>query len=147
METVGGGEMTWVVTAVVVSGVSTVASIYGQQQSAKAQEIELDIQADQEKMAAQSRELQRRQRLNKALAANAVGQAMSGIRSEGTPQSIALESAKQISISENVEKLSDRLKQAQMKRQGKNIRSAANVASASTLLSGAADIASIKMGG
>jgi hypothetical protein len=51
-------------------------------------------------MAAQSRELQRREELNRALASNVVGQAMSGISGEGTPASIALASAERASLSE-----------------------------------------------
>jgi hypothetical protein len=52
--------------------------------SGKTQQIELQRQAEEERLAAQSRELQRREELNRALAANVVGQAMSGISGEGT---------------------------------------------------------------
>ena len=50
------------------------------------------------------------------------------------PASIALESAKNIGLSEGMTKLSDRLAQAQLRRQGANARSAANMAAAGTLL-------------
>jgi hypothetical protein len=60
----------------------------------------LNRQAEEEKIAAEGRELQRKQELNRVLAANNVSQSMSGITGEGTPASIALESAKQIGSSE-----------------------------------------------
>ena len=124
--------MTWVVTAVVV--ISAAVTAKGQKDAAKAQEIELERQAEQEKISAEGKELSRRQRLNKVLAANVVGQVTSGISGEGTPKSIALESAKQASISEGLEGLSSRLKQAQLKRQAKNVASQGKLQAASTLL-------------
>lgn len=137
--------MTFAITAAVLSGVATTVAVVGQVKSAKAQGEELLRQADQEKTAAESRELVRRQALNKALAANVVGQSMSGISGEGTPSSIALESAKQASISEGVIGLSDKLRQSQLKRQAKNTVQAGNIAAGSTLLSGAANTAKLGM--
>ena len=61
---------------------------------------------------------------------------MSGIKAEGTPASIALESAENVSLSEGMTKLSDRLAQAQLIRQGKAARKASQFAAASTLLEG-----------
>ena len=124
-----------------ISAVGTVASAYGQIESGKAQESALKAQAEQERVAAESRELERQQRLNAALAANAVGMGVSGIKAEGTPASIALESAENVSLSEGMTKLSDRLAQAQLIRQGANARSGANMAAAGTLLQGAGNIA------
>jgi uncharacterized protein HemX len=88
----------WVVVAAIAVG--TAISVYGQIESGKAQQEAFDRQAEEEKIAAESRELQRKQELNRVLAANAVSQSMSGITGEGTPASIALESAKQIGSSE-----------------------------------------------
>lgn len=125
--------MSWIVTlAVVGTGVISAAQ---QKKSAKAQEIELEKQAEEERLSAEGRELERRQRLNKALAANVVSMAAGGITGEGTPQSIALESAKQVSLSEGINQLSDRLKQAQLKRQAKNVSATGTTQAASTLLS------------
>jgi len=87
-------------------------------------------------MAAEARELQRRQELNKVLAANAVSMAAGGV-SGVTPESIALESAKQVSASEGMLAVSDKLKQAQLRRQGAMARSTANIGATSTLLDGA----------
>ena len=124
--------MSWIITAVVVSGVAQAGM---QVQAGKSQKVELEKQAEDEKFAAQGRELERRQQLNKILAANTVSLAGGNVATEGTPSSISLESAKQIGISEGVNKLSDKLRQAQLKRQGNNALSGAKLAGASTLLS------------
>jgi len=123
---------------VAAMAISTATSVYGQIQGGKSQESEFNRQAKEEKIAAEGRELQRKQELNKVLAANQVSASMSGMTGEGTPASIALESAKQIGSSESMINLSDKLKRAQLRRQGANARSTANINAASTLLSGAA---------
>ena len=117
--------------------VSTGLQAYGQLEAGKDQEAALKTQAEQERVAAESRELERQQKLNRALAANAVGMGMSGIKAEGTPSSIALESAKNVGLSEGMLKLSDRLAQAQLRRQASTAASASRIGAASTLLSGA----------
>jgi hypothetical protein len=117
---------------------STLLQVVGGLNSAKAQAEELRRQADQEKLAAEGRELERQQKLNAALAANAVGLAASGIKTEGSPTSISLESAKQSSLTEGFFGLSDRLAYSQRQRQASNVLSAAPYQAASTLLSGAA---------
>jgi len=120
----------------VAAVIITAAVGYGQQVEATEDQEEAALkQADQEKVSAEAKELGRRQKLNRALAANVVGQSTAGIAGEGTPESIALESAKQVSISEGVTGLSDKLKQAQIKRNARNNASAANAQSASTFLS------------
>ena len=127
--------------------VSTATQIYGQLEAGKDQEAALKTQAEQERVAAESRELERQQKLNKALAANAVGMGMSGITAEGTPASIALQSAKNVGLSEGMTKLSDRLAQAQLKRQAATTASAAKIGAAGTLLKGATQIYGASGGG
>lgn len=105
-----------------------------QLKAAKQQEFNLERQAEDEKIEAKSRELERRERLNKVLARSVVSQAASGITTEGTPESIALATAKKASLSEGLESLSDRLRQAQIKREAKAAGDAGKVAAASTLL-------------
>ena len=126
--------MVWAVTAAIV--VSTGVQVYAGLEAGKDQEAALKTQAEQERVEAESRELERQQKLNKALAANAVGMGISGIKAEGTPASIALQSAKNVGLSEGMLKLSDRLAQAQLRRQGESASSAAKLAAASTLLDG-----------
>ena len=135
--------MTWLMVATVTMGVGTAVNVYGQVEAGKAQQDALNEQAEQEKIAAESRELERQQQLGKVLAANTVGLAAGNVGMEGTPSSIALESAQNIGMSEGMIKLSDRLAQAQLKRQGKNARSAANLQAAGTLLTGASSAAQL----
>ena len=131
----------WVVVAAIAA--STAFSVYGQIETGKAQQEEFDRQAEEEKIAAEGRELQRKQELNRVLAANNVSQSMSGITGEGTPASISLESAKQIGTSEGMINLSEKLKRAQLRRQGAMARSTANVNATSTLLQGISSMASL----
>ena len=117
-----------------VTAVSGGVSARSQYVAGKTQQIELERQAEEERISAQSRELQRREQLNKALAANVVGQSMSGISGEGTPASLALASAKKAGLSEATIGLSDKLKQAQLRRQGKSANQAGKLQATSTLL-------------
>jgi len=141
--------MSWIITAVAVLATSATVSARGQYVAGKQQEIELKRQAEEEKLAAQSREIQRRQELNRALAANIAAQAQAGITGEGTPASLALAGAKQAGLSEATISLSDRLRQAQLRRQAASAKQAGYLGAASTLLSTGAQIASlgIKSGG
>ena len=153
--------MTWVITAIAtaaevsvftaavgtaVAG-STALSAYGTMEAGKAQQENLERQAEQEKIAAEGRELQRRQELNRVLAANQVSASMSGITGEGTPASIALESAKQIGASEGMINLSDKLKRAQLRRQGTMAKRSGYIGATSTLLQGATSLASMPSSG
>jgi len=138
--------MSWVITAIALTATAGAVSARGQYVAGKTQEIELKRQAEEERMAAQSRELQRREELNKALAANVVGQAMSGISGEGTPASIALASAERASLSEATIGLSEKLKQAQLRRQAKSAKQTGYLAATSTLLKTGAQSASLASG-
>jgi hypothetical protein len=84
-------------------------------------------------------ELQRRQELNRALAANMVGMGQSGLAGEGTPASIALAGAKQVGISEGAISLTEKLRQAQLRRQGSMAAQTGKLQAASTLLQAGAD--------
>ena len=108
----------------------------------KAQEAEFRRQAEEERIAAQAEELKRTQERNRLLAANAEALARSGIAAEGTPASIALSSAENISLSEGTIRLSERLKRDQLRRQGTMARKTANIQAQSTLLKGGTQLAS-----
>ena len=138
--------MSWVITAIAVTATAGAVSARGQYVAGKTQEIELKRQAEEERMAAQSRELQRREELNRALASNVVGQAMSGISGEGTPASIALASAERASLSEATIGLSEKLKQAQLRRQASSAKQAGYLAATSTLLKTGVETAQIAKG-
>ena len=126
-----------------MTAVSGGVSAYGQVQAGKAQKTQLREQAKQEEMAAQSQELQRRQELNRALAANAVALSTAGITGEGTPASLALESARQAGLSEMTIDLSERLRRASLERQAKAAKQQGQLGAASTLLQTGVQIASL----
>jgi hypothetical protein len=122
--------MIFQILALVAGGVSA----YGQVQAGKAQKVALKEQAKQEELAAESQELARRQELNRALAANVASLSTAGISGEGTPASLALESAKQAGLSEMTIDLSERLRRSSLERQAKQATQTAGLAAASTLL-------------
>ena len=131
------------ILAIALTATSAATSAYGQVQAGKAQEIQLKEQAKQEEFAAQSQELQRRQELNRALAANVAALSTAGISGEGTPASLALESAKQVGLSEMTIDLSERLRRASLERQAQTAKGTAYIGAASTLLSGGAKAAQL----
>ena len=71
---------------------------------------------------------------------------MSGISGEGTPASIALASAERASLSESTIGLSEKLKQAQLRRQASSAKQAGYAQAASTLLKGGSQVAENKLG-
>ena len=120
----------------ILAGLGAGVSAYGQIQAGKAQKVALKEQARQEELAAESQELARRQELNRALAANVAALSTAGISGEGTPASLALESARQAGLSEMTIDLSEKLRRASLERQAKAATQTAGLAAASTLLSG-----------
>lgn len=109
-------------------------NIIGQSKAAKAQQEEIGRQAQQEKLAGQTQELTRRERLNKILAANVASAAGMGVPLEGSMQSVSLQSAKKASISEGAETLSDRLRQDILKRKSRAVGAASSAETTATLL-------------
>lgn len=120
----------------ILAGLGAGVSAYGQIQAGKAQKVALKEQAKQEELAAQSQELARRQELNRALAANVAALSTAGISGEGTPASLALESARQAGLSEMTIDLSEKLRRASLERQARAATQTAGLTAASTLLSG-----------
>ncbi len=136
--------MAYLLVAAVATAASAGVQAYGQIQAGKAQEAELKRQAEERRIQAQGEELERQEALGRALAANAVAAGMSGIQMEGTPASIALETAETASLAGGMANLSARLEQAQLRRQAKSARVASQYQAAGTLLQGAGDVAQIK---
>jgi uncharacterized protein HemX len=120
----------------ILAGLGAGVSAYGQIQAGKAQKVALKEQAKQEELAAESQELARRQELNRALAANVASLSTAGISGEGTPASLALESARQAGLSEMTIDLSERLRRSSLERQARSATQIAGLTAASTLLSG-----------
>lgn len=127
----------------IIAGIGTAVAARGQYVAGKAQEIELERQAEQERIAAEGRELQRREELNRALAARQMAMATSGIAGEGTPASIALSAAEKIGMGEGLESLSSQLKQSQLRRAGRMAKQTGQIQAASTLLSGGVEAAQL----
>lgn len=122
--------MSWIITGIAFGALT----IDTQLKAGKQAQYDLERQAEEEKIAAKGRELERRERLNKVLGQSIVSQAVSGLEVEGTPESIALSTAKKASLSEGLEGLSDRLRQAALKRQAQSAKRSSQTAAASTLL-------------
>ena len=128
----------------------TAGQVFATVEAGKAAEEAAERRAEEERIAAQAEELKRREELNRVLASNILSQATSGIATEGTPASLALEQAKTIGESEGVLALSQRLRERNLLMEGRTAKSMANMQAASTLLQGAGslfgDIATIKAG-
>jgi len=112
---------------------------YGQYQTGLAQASALKRQAEEEKLRAKTEELARREELNRTIAANQLAMVTSGI-SGASPESVSLESARKVSGSEASIALSERLKQAQLVRQGEAAKFGGTVGAGATLFSTGADI-------
>ena len=137
------------VTLAILAVVATsgAVSARGSYVSGKIQEQELERQAEQERIAAEGRELQRREELNRALAARQMALATGGIAGEGAPQSIALSTAEKIGMGEGLESLTTNLKTAQMRRAGKEAVRTGKLQAASTLLKTGTQAAMLGSGG
>lgn len=127
----------YVVAAIAVSTAFTATQ---QIKAGKRQAEMLMVQKREEELQAKTEELARREDLNATLAANQLALATSGI-SGMTPESISLESARQVSSSESAIGLSSRLKSAQRERQAANAAATGRAQAAGTLLSGATSTA------
>lgn len=127
----------WLAFAALAGG-TTLFTAKTQKNSGKQQQMNIQRQAQVEKIQADQQEVNRRERLNQILAASAVSSA-AGIATES--QAVALNNARNVSSSEASEDLSDRMRQDLLKREGRAARSAGNLNAASTLLTGATSIA------
>ena len=133
--------MSFAVIAAYAALAGTAVNIYGTVQAGKAAEDAAKEQARQEKIQAESEELARREELNRQLAAQNAAMAASGVATEGTPASIALDSAKTISQSEGMISLSGKLARAQTVRAGQAAKAGAYTKAVGTLLSTSASTA------
>ena len=126
--------MTWFTVAAVVVG--TLVTADAQKKAGQQQQFDIERQAETEKLSAEGEEIKRRERLNKVLSANVRSAAASGIKSEGSSQAVALDTAKNISSSEGAESLSQRIRQDMLKREGNAARQKGKTQATSTLLQG-----------
>ena len=129
--------MTFAITAAVIAATGTVMSTVATVEAGKAAEEAAERAAEEQRIAAQTEELKRREELNRVLASNILAQATSGIAAEGTPASLALEQAKTIGESEGVLALSQRLRERNLLMEGRTARSMANLQAAGSLMKAA----------
>ena len=127
----------------ILAGLGAGVSAYGQIQAGKAQKVALKEQAKQEELAAESQELQRRQELNRALAANVAALSSGVISGYGTPECLDIASAKNFVLCYANFFVSYILIQAAIKRKAKQATQTAGLTAASTVLSGGAKAAQL----
>ena len=104
----------------------------------KAQEADLERQAEQEKIAAVDREGQRRRRLNQILGTTIAETGARGIKFEGSPEAVAKAEIGQAGLAEQGAKISDLSRISQLKRAGKTARIRGSNQATTTLLTTAA---------
>ena len=129
------------IASMVVSAGVGVQSSRQQKAEGKAQQANLNRQAEQEKIAAVDREGQRRRRLNQILGTTIAETGARGIAFEGSPQAAATADIKQAELAEAGAKVSDLSKISQLRRAGKAAKRAGKSQSRMTLLSTAAQTA------
>jgi hypothetical protein len=124
----------WAMIAMMVIGSG--AQAHQQKQAGKAQEQSLKFQAKEEEAAARDRELVRKQKINKVLAAQIAGLGASGISAQGTPQLIAQENIRQESF-EGLTDVANRSGRTNMLlNQASSARKLGNLQAATTLVGG-----------
>ncbi|GAG26325.1 unnamed protein product [marine sediment metagenome] len=119
--------MSMLIAAAVASIAGSVTSIYSTVQAGKAAEDAYKKEAEAKALEAKFAEAQRRAELNDILAANINAQGESGALGEGTPESISLTTAKNVSSSEADAGLMSRLSIAQSERAGADARYQGNM--------------------
>jgi len=127
-------------TAPVLTAVAGIFTAKQQREEGKAQEAELNRQAETEKLASVDREGQRRRRVNQILATSITETGARGVKFEGSPQAVAAGDITQIGLAEAGAKVSDLSRIAQIKRAGRGARIRGKIASTGTLLSTAAQV-------
>lgn len=126
--------------ALVLTAIAGLGQAFQQKQTGKAQSQALKAQAKEEEVAARDRELQRKTRLNKVLAAQIAGQGASGVTGEGSQQAIALNSIREASLGDLAGEANASGIQQRLKNQSKTARKLGNLSAATTLLSTGANI-------
>ena len=111
----------------------TFFQIAGQRQAAAAQEVELEIAKRDEASAARDREVQRKQRINAILGAQAASAAAKGIELSGSVANISLEDAKRASRESLIDDVNTRARIDALSRRKRSVRRLANVRTATTI--------------
>lgn len=121
--------------ALALTAVAVGVQVWGQQTSAKAQQVQLDLQKRQEKAAATDREVQRQRRLNAILGAQNAQIAASGVVNSGSVANVSMIDAKRAAEDSLVDRVNTSTKIAALTSESRAIRKVANIQSAGTILS------------
>ena len=131
------------VTMFVFAAASSVAAAYGSYQQGKAQQYEYKRQADQEKLAARDREIERRNRLLGALSRRTVAAASSGAALEGTPTALINRDVREYGLESLSAQASSASTQAGLRAAGSNARKAGTINAIGNLFDAAGSLSQI----
>lgn len=126
--------------AYAVAAVGAVAGAVQTRKTGKFQEKMAKKQAADEETEARERELQRKKKINKVLAAQIAGLGASGITAEGSPQLIATESLREESLAGLADVATRSGRERNLLAQGRAARKLGNLSAATNLISSAASI-------
>lgn len=126
--------------ALVITALAGAGAAYQQHEAGKYQEKLSKYQAKQAETEARERELVRKQKINKVLAAQIAGLGASGISAEGSPQLIASESVRQESLEGLADVATRSGQQRMLLSQGQNARRLGNLQAATSLLKTGASV-------
>lgn len=127
-----------------VGGLAAASGVLGasaQVKAAGAQQVELDLAARQEKLAATDREVQRKRRLNAVLGTQAAQAAASGVAFSGSVANVSVSDAEQASVDRLVDRSNTRIVIDSINRRRKSIGRAGALSAATSILSTAGTIA------
>ncbi len=113
---------------------AAVTTIAADRKATGAKQVELDIQARQEKSAARDREIQRRRRLATVLGSQAALAAAKGIQLSGSVANISLTDAKRAAEDSRTDDLNTQARLASLKRQRKSLSRVSTLRTATTIL-------------
>jgi hypothetical protein len=128
-------------------GTAVVAGVgaYGSYQAGKAQQYEYKRQAEQEKLSAQDREIERRNRLLQALGQRTVGAAAFGATLEGTPAALINRDAREYSLESLSSQASSASQIAGLKAAGSNAKRAGTIQAIGNLIQAGVSLGNIGM--
>lgn len=131
------------VPLLILTAATTAVAAYGSYQAGKAQKYEYERQAEQEKLAAQDRQIERRNRLLAALAQRTVGAAAFGSTLEGSPAALIRSDVHEYNLESLSSDAGVTSQISGLRAAGRNAGRAGTINAVGNLLSGGADLARI----
>lgn len=127
----------------VVTAAATGVEAYSQYEAGKAQQYQYEAEAEQAKSGARDQEIERRQRLLKALASRQVATAAGGTTPAGTPMALINEDYRQAELDKQTLEGTTAARVSTLKTAARNARSLGTLNAVGSLLQGGAQLASI----